>query len=102
MMIRSSLISGNVRTAAAGILLLALIGASLGCAMAACFGVTDRLPAPAHNAATLQDKPGALASALVGQPIARVGEAARCVPTQAARTRRLGHNACRLAELPSV
>jgi hypothetical protein len=80
--------------AAAGVLLLALSAASLGCAFAAYSGgeavpkiaVTPAFAVPAVQAA---------------RPMAGVGEPSRCQATQGARARR-GQGLCRGVELPAV
>jgi hypothetical protein len=103
MISRYSFQSGKVPSFATGVLLLALVSASLGCALAACFGVADVTPSP--RAATVVprvDRLVAAAAIPVTQAIAHTGEALRCSPAQAARARRLGQGACRLAEMPSV
>jgi hypothetical protein len=88
--------STNTAATAAGVLLLALSAASLGCAFAAYSGgegapkiaVTPAFAMPAVQA------PAA-------RPVAGVGEPSRCQATQGARARR-GHGLCRSVDLPAV
>ncbi|WP_426209061.1 hypothetical protein [Massilia sp. TWP1-3-3] len=84
-----SLKTGSVPTAATALLLFVLSAASLGCAYAACFGVTASTPAPRPTApaASLQE----------ADPMAGAGAHMRCSP--GARLRR---PYCRTADLPAV
>ena len=101
MHVRSYLNSAHVSTAAAAILLLALSAASLGCAIAACYGMFDQDPPARVPVAALETPhaPVAVAQSLVGS-----AEPLRCSPAHAARARRNGrlHSACRLADQPSA
>ncbi|MEJ7807625.1 MAG: hypothetical protein WKG03_17080 [Telluria sp.] len=92
MIVRSCLNTGTVPTVAAGVLLFALAGASLGCAYAACYGVAEAMPPPA----TVLALPAVAAPAV--EPIAGV-EHGRCAGLALSRARRAG---CRVADLPSV
>jgi hypothetical protein len=89
--------STNAAATAAGVLLLALSAASLGCAFAAYSGGGEAAPkivvTPAFAVPAVQ-APGA-------RPMAGVGEPSRCQGTPGARARR-GQGLCRGVELPAV
>jgi hypothetical protein len=99
---RSSLITGRFSSAATALLLLALSGASLGCALAACLSMAEPasdIAAEAASAVTAAPR----APAPVAQPMARTEQPSRCLQ-QGARLRRhlAAHGACRAADLPPV
>jgi hypothetical protein len=80
---------------AAGVLLLALSAASLGCAFAAWSGAGEAAPKIAVTPAF------AVPAVQAARPMAGVGEPSRCQASHGARARR-GHALCRGVDLPAV
>ena len=99
MIVRTFLMSGRVATIATGMLLIALWGASLGCAFIACYDLFFSPPAPVAATAVVDL---AHASPPLATPGFGADQQVRCSGSPSLRARRNGHAGCRPVDLLPV
>ena len=98
-MIRTFLMSGRIATVATGLLLIALSGASLGCALVACH---DLFFAPPKLSAATTVADLVHSSAPSTHPAVAGDHLVRCSAAVMLRARRSGHATCRAVDLLPV